>query len=240
MDKDKHNQETTDTQESGTPEEQGENPAQGKSQSDNNKKPAKERDIARTQYWTAIFAGVAAVFAAISSATSCLQLREMRDATERTHRAWMIPYEISPPGETPEEKRTINITNNQTSFMVTIINAGESPAFNVIVKTSYDIKGIDDPPPCGFKKLPGEPISRAVVPPDNRDKPLKTEVIINDFTPDIIKQLTETKEKRLFIAGLIEYDDEFRPGRETAFCQFYVHGDKVSNFQNCPCLNWVK
>jgi hypothetical protein len=155
-------------------------------------------------------------------------------------RAWVVFRELPGPGATTEEQQTMIVSNDRASLMATFINVGGSPAFDVVIRPGHMILDADVPLSCNMTQLPGEPISRGVVPNNDQDRPLRLEIIIEGLTPDILREITETKTKRLFVGGLVEYKDFFFYQRRTGFCLHYVPEAKTASFQYCPCLNWVE
>lgn len=169
-----------------------------------------------------------------------LQWLQMRWSLEQSNRAWMVYRSLSGPGETNEERRTLLVSDGRLSLMAEFVNVGDSPALDVIVRPGHMILDSDVPLSCKTNELPGAPASRAIVPNNSQDLPLRTEIVIDSFTPEILRAITETKTKRLIVGGLVEYKDVFLHPRRTNFCLSYAPDDKVVSFHYCPCLNWAE
>jgi hypothetical protein len=204
------------------------------------KRRAAEAEEQRHQWRKTAREWVTTGISIIAFIVSLLSYSVAKNALIMGQRAWVILDFVSPPGETDEEKRTLNINaEGKTVLASGVVNVGKSPALNVVVVGLSKIQDIGAPPPCNTVGYIGTTVSRATIPNDSRGKPLKSGIEVEDMTQENIRAI-EAKTKRLFVYGLVLYDDVFDNKRKTTFCQFFVQGDKVSNFQNCPCGNDVK
>lgn len=191
-----------------------------------NKYTKKQSSTSDPQRWTTIFTGVIAVATVIYAVVSSCQLTVMRRQLENSQldqRAWVGPVEAIIPktGERPEPH-----------LGVKIVNSGKTPARKVLAKISTQYLSAETEFAPSYKDDPVEP-SVSVIQPG---------MWINLFSRATLGTMTSQEmdgvragRNRLYLYGLITYEDIFGRPHSTRFC-LYLQSD-LSGFNACSTYN---
>jgi len=128
---------------------------------------------------------------------------------------------------------TPTIMNGPTNLMqqFSMINHGQTPAYNVIETGLMDIFPYPLPPKFNFPAIPDQRHSRVVLHPHATNYTGRAPAV-RTFTKQEIAQITTGDEYRLYIYGVITYTNVFKNPHVTKFCHSIPGNAKLALFFN--------